>query len=187
MTETTPSLVVPQTFRVSPLIRFALWSLYLTLILPLPILSQVNDSVTITSLQFGLAFLIGGLLLQAALSERVQLDQSGIALTYPFWIPAFFRQGWALPWHNIQRLQARSTGQGGLVYYLVNDQGKGFLLPTRIAGFHRMVQRIQQETGIDTSGVKPLAQPWMYGLVLIAAVLMALFDGWVFWMAQSLA
>lgn len=32
----------------------------------------------------------------------------------------------------------------------------------RIAGFAKMVQQVQNKTNIDTTDIRPLAQPWMY-------------------------
>ncbi|HTL88131.1 MAG TPA: hypothetical protein VL134_01935, partial [Leptolyngbya sp.] len=75
-------------------------------------------------------------------------------------------------------LKPRSTGQGGLVYYFLNQSGEGFLLPMRVVGFARLVNRVQAETGIDTTDVKPLSQPWMYLILLGFTMLLLLIDAW---------
>jgi hypothetical protein len=178
---------VASVFKVSPLVRGALWSLYIALMLPLPFLARLNGTVeTQLTLQnsmlwLGLALISGGILLHMALSEQVHLSAIGIAVCYPWWVPAPLRRDWSLDWADIEDFKARSTGQGGLVYYLVSKNRNGFLLPMRIVGFHRMLRLIHLKTGIDTQDVKPLAQPWMYGALLGVAGLLAIADLWVFW------
>ena len=173
-----------ETFRLSPIVRITLLSLYVALTAPLPILAQVTHApVPPTLLALGL--LLGAIALFAALSERVIVDKSGIRVTYPVWVPGFFRRGWQLNWSEIQALKPRSTGQGGLVYYFVSQEQKAYLLPMRVAGFARLVRRVEQETGIDTTDVRPLAQPWMYLILFGLTSLLLLVDAWVFWTAST--
>ncbi len=174
---------VPTVFKISPLIRTALWSLYLALVLPMPILTRINPDLNFPAVWLGIALVSGGILLQMVLSEQVHLDEEGIAVRYPWWVPSLLRRDWALRWSEIEELKARSTGQGGLVYYLVSQDRSGFLLPMRIVGFNRMLKLIRLKTGIDTADVKPLAQPWMYAMLLGAAVLLAIADAWILWPA----
>ncbi|MEH2358155.1 hypothetical protein [Nostoc sp.] len=164
-------------FRLSPLIRITLLTLYIALTVPLPFLSQV----TAAPLPPGLLWLgisIGLVALYAVLTEQVMVDDQGIQVTYPAWVPRFFRKGWLLPWSEVKELKPRTTGQGGLVYYFVSQDGKAYLLPMRIAGFARLVQIVQAKTGIDTTDVRPLAQPWMYLILLGFTLLLLLVDGW---------
>jgi hypothetical protein len=176
---------VPSVFKISPLVRVALWSLYIALLLPLPFLTRLNGGLDPSiGLQnsfiwLGIAVASGGILLQMVLSEQVRLSDSGIAVHYPWWVPGPLRRDWSLDWSDIVDLKARSTGQGGLVYYLVSKNRSGFLLPMRIVGFNRMLRLIQVKTGIDTQDVKPLAQPWMYATLLGVASLLAIADLWV--------
>ena len=164
-------------FRLSPLIRITLLSLYTALTAPLPILSQVTSSpVPPALLWVGIG--LGAIALYAALSERVVLSDRTIAVTYPNWVPSFFRKGWSLDWSDIKELKPRTTGQGGLVYYFLSNDGKGYLLPMRVAGFTRLVNEVQAKTGIDTKDVKPLAQPWMYLILLGFTLLLLLVDAW---------
>jgi hypothetical protein len=176
-------MFVPSVFRISPLVRVALWSLYVALMLPMPFLVWVNPSLDFSMLWLGIGLLTGGILLQMVLSEQVCLEDEGLSVCYPWWVPALLRRGWSLKWSEIQDLKARSTGQGGLVYYLVSRSRSGFLLPMRIVGFQRMLKLIQIKTGINTEDVKPLAQPWMYAMLLVAAILLATADVWIIWTA----
>jgi hypothetical protein len=165
------------TFRLSPLIRITLLSLYVALTIPLPFLAQVTKApVPPVLLWVGIG--IGLIALYAALCERVIVDDQGIQVTYPKWVPRFFRKGWSLPWAEVKSLKPRSTGQGGLVYYFLSKDGKAYLLPMRIVGFARFVQIVQEKTGIDTADVYPLAQPWMYLILLGFTLLLLLVDAW---------
>ncbi len=173
---------MPCVFRLSPLIRITLLCLYVALTAPLPFLSQVTSApIPPVWLSVGIGF--GAVALYAALSERVVLDDQGIQVTYPSWVPRFFRQGWSLPWSEVKELKPRTTGQGGLVYYFVSTQGKAYLLPMRVAGFARLVQLVEAKTGIDMTDVRPLAQPWMYLILLGLTLLLLLVDGWTIWTA----
>lgn len=169
-------------FRLSPIIRVTLLLLYVALTLPLPFLSNVtNAPVPASVLWIGLA--IGFILLYAALCERVIVDEQGIQVTYPVWVPRLFRSGWSLDWADIKALKPRSTGQGGIVYYFLSQSGAGYLLPMRVAGFAELVRCVQTQTGIDTTDAKPLSQPWMYLLLLVCTVLLLAIDGWTIWTA----
>ncbi|RCJ14800.1 hypothetical protein A6S26_09025 [Nostoc sp. ATCC 43529] len=164
-------------FQLSPLIRITLLSLYIALTVPLPFLSQVTAApVPPTLLWVGIS--IGLVALYAVLTEQVLVDEQGIQVTYPRWVPRFFRKGWFLPWSEVKELKPRSTGQGGLVYYFLSQDGKAYLLPMRVAGFARLVQVVQAKTNIDTTDVRPLAQPWMYAILLVFTLLLLLVDGW---------
>lgn len=184
------------TFRTSPLVWITLLSLYLALTIPLPYLAQVTGA-SVSPIWLCLGIGIGGIALFAALSDRVQLDEQGIQVDYPVWVPQFFRQGWSLSWAEVQGLKPRSTGQGGLVYYLLSTSGQAYLLPMRVVGFARLVRQVEARTGIDMTAVRPLAQPWMYLILLGLTLVLFLVDGseswrwnppaaeppWVFWTA----
>jgi hypothetical protein len=166
------------TYRVSPLISFSILGLYLVLLIPLPVLARVTGS-GVSSAWLIVGMILGAVAITASLSERVQIDDRGIALIYPQWVPVWYRRGWQLAWTDLQKLQPRSTSQGGLVYYLVTHSGQAYLLPSRILGFAKMMEQIGAQTGFDTTLVRPLAQPWMYGMLACFALLMGLVDLWV--------
>jgi hypothetical protein len=172
-------------FRLSPLIRITLLSLYAALTIPLPFLSEVTSaSVPPNVLWAGIA--IGAVGLYGVLSERVIVNEEGIQVTYPNWFPSFFRKGWSLPWTEVKALKPRSTGQGGLVYYFLSHSGEGYLLPMRVAGFAKLVRLVEAKTGIDTKDVRPLSQPWMYLILLGCTLLLLLVDAWTIATAISL-
>lgn len=164
-------------FRISPIIRLTLLSFYTALTLPLPFLAQVTAAPVSPQL-LGAGLGLGAVLLYGALSEQVIVDESGIQVTYPGWMRQLFRKGWTLPWSDIVALKPRSTGQGGIVYYFLSRSGQAYLLPMRIAGFAELVRLVQAKTGIDTRDVRPLAQPWMYLILLTLTLLLLAIDAW---------
>jgi hypothetical protein len=168
----------PRTFRLSIIIRSTLLLLYLALTLPLPFLAAVTQApIPASVLWVGLA--IGFLLLYAALTEQVRVDETGIQVTYPAWVQWFWRKGWSLPWSEVKALKPRSTGQGGLVYYFLSHSSEqAYLLPMRVAGFAELVRRVEAYTGIDTRDVKPLSQPWMYLILLGLTLILLAIDAW---------
>lgn len=178
-------LLQPDSFKISPLIQLTLMSFYTALVVPLPFLAAAtNASVPPALLWIGAA--MGAAALYGGLSERVEVDADGIAVTYPAWVRAFGRKGWSLQWQDITALKPRSTGQGGIVYYFLNQaQDQAYLLPVRVVGFARLVRYVQAKTDIDTRDVKPLAQPWMYIILLGLTALLLLVDVWTITTAGS--
>ncbi|MBD2308287.1 hypothetical protein H6G17_22700 [Chroococcidiopsis sp. FACHB-1243] len=164
-------------FRLSPLIRITLLSLYIALTIPLPFLAKVT-AAPVPPIWLWIGISIGFIAIYAALSERVILNDQGIQVTYPLWVPKWFRRGWFLPWSEVKELKPRTTGQGGLVYYFLSQEGKAYLLPMRVAGFTKLVREVQAKTGIDTTDVIPLSQPWMYLILLVFTLLLLLVDAW---------
>lgn len=172
-------------FQISPLIRITLLSLYVALTAPLPFLATVS-SVTIPVTVLIIGLLLGFVLLYGALSQRVILDDEQITVAYPRWFPSWLQKGWSLSWGEIEQLKLRTTGQGGLVYYFITpERDRAYLLPMRIAGFARLVKVVEEKTGIDTRDVRPLAQPWMYFILLGFTLLLLLVDTWTIWTATT--
>jgi hypothetical protein len=168
-------------FYVSPLIRITLMMLYLSLTIPLPFLAQAT-SASIPLVLFWAGIALGAIALWGALSERVIIDAEKIQVAYPVWVPKFFRSGWLLPWCDVKDLKMRTTGQGGIVYYFISQSSsKAYLLPMRVVGFARLVKLVETYTGINTTEIRPLAQPWMYLILLGITLLLLLVDGWTIW------
>jgi len=159
--------------------------LYIALTTPLPFLATATAApVPPTWLWVGIG--LGAIALYAALSERVIVDAEAIQVTYPNWVPRAFRRGWRLAWADVQALKPRSTGQGGLVYYFLSQSGEAYLLPMRIVGFAKLVRYVEAKTGIDTNDVRPLAQPWMYLILLGLTFLLGAIDFWTIWTVSTL-
>ena len=172
-------------FYISPIIRITLSLLYIALMLPLPFLAEFTHAeVSPQLIWVGIA--CGFIALQGALSQRVVVDDRSIQVNYPAWVPTFFAKSWTLAWSDVKELKMRTTGQGGLVYYLIDQTDRGFLLPMRIAGFNKLVQLVQQYTKIDTTDVRPLSQPWMYFALLVLTGFLLLVDTWTIWTAMSI-
>jgi hypothetical protein len=163
------------TFHISPLIRITLSLLYISLTIPLPFLATFTHAeVPAGLLWIGIG--LGFVALQGGLSQRVVVDDRSIQVNYPIWVPKFL----------VKSLKMRTTGQGGLVYYFINHNSEGFLLPMRVAGFDRLVKLVRQYTEIDTTDVYPLSQPWMYFALLVLTGFLLLTDTWTIWTAMSI-
>jgi hypothetical protein len=176
------TILANRIFYLSPLIRIALSLLYISLTIPLPFLATLSQSTVSPELLI-IGIMLGFGALQAALSQRVVVDDRTIEVNYPIWVPSFFAKSWLLEWQDVKDLKMRSTGQGGMVYYFINTKGEGFLLPMRIAGFNQLVKLVQQYTLIDTTDVRPLSQPWMYFALLGLTAFLLLIDVWTIWTA----
>ncbi|WP_156114205.1 hypothetical protein [Myxosarcina sp. GI1] len=173
-------------FRISPIIQITLFCLYIGLTVPLPFLAKFT-AAPVSPWLLCLGILLGAIALTAALSERVVLDDEKIQVAYPGWVPQFFRNGWSLPWKEICDLKMRTTGQGGLVYYFTTKTTeRAYLLPMRVAGFAKMVNIVADKTAIDTSDIRPLAQPWMYLILFVCTMFLWLTDAWAIWSATHL-
>jgi hypothetical protein len=180
-----------QVFPIAPFIRLTLLLLYVALMGPLPFLAKATEA-PVSPLVLTVGIVLGWIGLYGALGQRVVVDDQAIEVTYPGWIRWLLRGGWRLPWDQAQALKPRSTGQGGIVYYFVGsntegDDTKAYLLPMRVAGFSRLVGLVERYTDIDTQDVKPLAQPWMYGILLVFTLLLLLIDLWTISTALTLA
>jgi hypothetical protein len=182
-------------FNISPLIRLTLLLLYLALLGPLPVLARATQAPVSPALLTA-GIVLGAMGLYGALGQRVEVDSEGIAVTYPRWVRWLFRGGWQLRWADVQALKPRSTGQGGIVYYFVapgfaapgdEAEPRAYLLPMRVAGFARLVGLVEDYTGLDTGDVRPLAQPWMYLILLGLTLLLLLVDAWTVTTALAMA
>ncbi|MEO1386097.1 MAG: hypothetical protein AAFV85_01830 [Cyanobacteria bacterium J06634_6] len=180
------SLPESDRFNISPLVKLTLLSFYVALLIPLPFLAAATHA-SVSPALLSVGAVLGGVVLYGVLCERVEVDELGIAVTYPGWVQAFGRKGWSLRWDDIAALKPRSTGQGGIVYYFLNQtKERAYLLPVRVVGFARLVRYVEAKTNIDTRDVKPLAQPWMYLILLGLSAVLLLVDIWTITAAGSL-
>ncbi len=169
---------LPQKLAISPLIRLTLLLFYIALIIPLPFLATATAAPISPNLLW-LGAGVGLVVIYAALSEQVILDEQKIQVIYPRWNSWLFRRQWQLAWEDIKDLKMRTTGQGGLVYYFTNKSSdQAYLLPMRVTGFKKLVAIVQAKTGIDTKDIRPLSQPWMYLILLGCSLFLLLVDSW---------
>ena len=164
------------TYPMAPLIRFTLISLYLALVLPLPLLAPPN----LQTLLWG-ALPLGLVLVLALVSEQVELKETGIRVGHPRWCAWLLRRGWELNWDQITGLTPVSTSQGGRVYYVRSGDGSAYLLPQRVQAFGEFLGRFGQEAGIDTSSIGRISPPWTYQLLAGLCTAMLLFEALFAW------
>ena len=154
-------------FQLSPLIRATLVSVYLALVVPLPLMAPPT-----LELILWIAAPLGLALVLAMLSEQVQVDSNGIKVGHPRWCSWLLRRGWQLQWDEISRLVPVGTSQGGTVYYLTTADMQQRLLPQRLENFDRFLAIVQQRTGINTTSIRRLTPPWTYRLLFSLAIIM---------------
>ena len=156
-------------FPMAPLIRFTLISLYLALVLPLPVLAPAELQGWLWA-----ALPLGLVLILALVSEQVELSNDGIRVGHPAWCSWLLRRGWELPWDAITGLTPVATSQGGRVFYVRTKEGSAYLLPQRVQAFEGFLSRFSQHTGLNTSSIGRISPPWTYQLL---AMLCSLFLG----------
>ena len=156
-------------FPMAPLIRFTLISLYLALVLPLPVLAPAELQGWLWA-----ALPLGLVLILALVSEQVELSNDGIRVGNPAWCSWLLRRGWELPWDAITGLTPVATSQGGRVFYVRTKEGSAYLLPQRVQAFDDFLSRFSQHTGLNTSSIGRISPPWTYQLL---AMLCSLFLG----------
>jgi hypothetical protein len=163
-------------YPMAPLIRFTLVALYLALVLPLPPLApQPLRGPLLVAVPLGL------LLVLAASSERVELDDSGLRVGHPAWCRWLLRRGWSLAWSEVGGITPVSTSQGGRVWY-VRRKGRAaaagaaqaLLLPQRVARFDDFLARFSLASGVNTSEVGRISPPWTYRLLAVLSGLLLL-------------
>lgn len=156
-------------YPMAPLIRFTLISLYLALVLPLPLLAPAELQPWLwTALPLGLAVIL------ALVSEQVELSESGIRVGHPAWCAWLLRRGWQLNWDQITGLTPVATSQGGRVFYVRTENGSAYLLPQRVQAFEDFLGQFSRQSGLDTSSIGRISPPWTYQLL---AVLCGVFLG----------
>ncbi len=148
------------TYPMAPLIRFTLISLYLALVLPLPVLAPPELQGWLwVGVPLGLVIVL------ALVSERVELSSSGISVGHPAWCRWLLRRGWQLQWDEISGLTPVATSQGGRVFYVRTATGSAYLLPQRVQAFEDFLTRFRQHTDLDTSSIGRISPPWTYQLL----------------------
>jgi hypothetical protein len=63
-------------------------------------------------------------------------------------------------------------------------EGRG--LPVRVVGFERIMQIIEEKTQLDRTDIRPLSQPWMYGILSVLALLLLWVDAWMITTARPM-
>ncbi|KMM17894.1 hypothetical protein SYNGFB01_01350 [Synechococcus sp. GFB01] len=152
----------------APLIRFTLIGLYLALAAPLP-----WRAPPALELSLWLALILGLLLVLAATSEQVLVDERGLRVGHPAWCAWLLRRGWQLDWSAIEAITPVVTSQGGRVFYLRSGD-RAYLLPQRIAAFEAFLSRLSRNTGLATTAIGRISPPWTYQLLAgLCATLLA--------------
>ena len=159
-------------FELSPLIRGTLISVYLALVLPLPVLAPESIRSWLSA-----AVPLGLIAVLAMLSEQVSVSPAGISVGHPAWCSWLLRRGWSLQWSEMKAIVPVGTSQGGKVYY-IKTHGQGHrLLPQRLENFDQFLKIVEKQSSLKTSGIGRLTPPWTYQLLAGLAVLMLVGEG----------
>ncbi len=167
-----------QRYPMAPLIRFTLISLYLALVLPLPLLAPPELQAWLWA-----ALPLGLVLILALVSEQVELSDAGIRVGHPAWCAWLLRRGWQLNWNQISGLTPVATSQGGRVFYVRTEDGSAYLLPQRVQAFEDFLSRFSRASGLDTSAIGRISPPWTYQLLAMLCGL--LLGGELVWIVIS--
>ena len=166
-----PTSCPQERFGLSLLIRFTLVSLYLALVIPLPLVAPTDLRLLML-----FAILLGLVLVLGLLSEQVETNVEGIQVRYPSWIRWLLRRGWTMRWDEIRALVPVGTSQGGTVYYVKSANLRHQLLPQRIERFDRFLDLMAQNSCVETGGIGRLTPPWTYQLLAALAGVMVLVE-----------
>jgi hypothetical protein len=167
-----------QRYPMAPLIRFTLISLYLALVLPLPLLAPPELQTWLWA-----ALPLGLVVILALVSEQVELTGEGIRVGHPSWCAWLLRRGWQLNWDAITGLTPVATSQGGRVFYVRTADGSAYLLPQRVQAFEDFLSRFSQASGLDTSSIGRISPPWTYQLLAVLCGL--LLGGEIAWIVLN--
>ena len=167
-----------QRYPMAPLIRFTLISLYLALVLPLPLLAPPELQAWLWA-----ALPLGLVLILALVSEQVELSHGGIRVGHPAWCAWLLRRGWELNWNQITGLTPVATSQGGRVFYVRTANGSAYLLPQRVQAFEDFLSQFSRLTDLDTSAIGRISPPWTYQL--LAVLCGVLLTSEVIWIAST--
>jgi hypothetical protein len=167
-----------QRYPMAPLIRFTLISLYLALVLPLPLLAPPELQTWLWA-----ALPLGLVVILALVSEQVELTGEGIRVGHPSWCAWLLRRGWQLNWDAITGLTPVATSQGGRVFYVRTADGSAYLLPQRVQAFEDFLSRFSQASGLDTSSIGRISPPWTYQLLAVLCGL--LLGGEITWIVLN--
>ena len=139
-------------YGLSPLIRFTLISLYIALVLPLPLMAPDGMKPWMV-----LGVILGFVLVNGLLSEQVETDDDGINVRYPAWIRWLLRRGWSMRWEDIRAIVPVGTSQGGTVFYLKAADLNHRLLPQRIERGDQFLSTLNERSRITprASDVSP--------------------------------
>ena len=168
----------PRQYPMAPLIRVTLITLYLALVLPLPLLAPERlQPVMVAAVPLGLGLILG------LVSEQVVVDGNGIRVGYPSWCRWLLRRGWQLSWDQVCGLTPVSTSQGGRVFYVRSVDGGAYLLPQRVARFEEFLAVVALRSDLDLRAVGRISPPWTYQLLAVLCWLFLISE--VVWMGWS--
>ncbi|MEB3318882.1 MAG: hypothetical protein VKO39_12180 [Cyanobacteriota bacterium] len=170
------SATAPERHRygMAPVIRYTLWALYASLVLPLPLVAPAGLRAWLWG-----ALVLGWIAVVALTSEQVVVDDAGLSVGHPPWCTRLLRRGWQLAWNQVAGLTPVATSQGGRVFYVrAKGEARAYLLPQRVERFDDFLRRFSALSGVSTAEVARITPPWTYQLLAVLSVSLLAAEAW---------
>ena len=123
------------------IVKTSFISLYLSLTIPLPFIS--NEKLKIFSI---ILFVLGLFLIFNITNDYLETNTQKIIYKSSFFSRTFGKKNWEIFWTDIKDIKALPTSQGSKVFYFVNNQDENYLLPQRIEDFEEFLLIISKKT-----------------------------------------
>ena len=162
-------------FKTLFFVKSSLIFLYLSLTIPIPLISI--DKLKIISL---IAFFIGLYLIINITSDYVETCEYKISYKTSFIAKIFGKKNWEISWKDIKLIKSLPTSQGSKVYYFNTHKNEKLLVPQRIENFEEFLLIISKKTGIDVANLSYISPLWTYKLLTILSFLMIIGEIYAF-------
>ena len=159
--------LMTEKFRTLLPVKSSLISLYIALTAPIPFIS--GEQLKIPSLFF---FILGLFLIINITSDYVETCEKKICYKVSFTSRAFGKKNWEIFWEDIKSIKSLPTSQGSKVFYFIDKKGKNFLLPQRIENFDVFLEKIENNTNIQTLNISYISPLWTYKFLTLLSFLM---------------
>jgi hypothetical protein len=154
-------------FKTLFFVKSSLISLYLSLTIPIPFIS--NKELKIPSI---ILFILGLYLIINITSDFVETCNNKISYKTSFITKILGRRNWEIYWKDIKVIKSLPTSQGSKVYYFNTNKNENFLIPQRLENFERFMFIIHDNTKINIDGISYLSPLWTYKLLTFLSILM---------------
>jgi len=154
-------------FKTLFFVKSSLISLYLALTIPLPFFSI--EKLKILSI---IIFALGLYLIINITSDYVETCSNKISYKSSFISRFLGKKNWEISWKDIKLIKSLPTSQGSKVYYFNTFQGDNFLVPQRVENFEKLLQIVDNNTGVVIDEISYISPLWTYKLLTLISVLM---------------
>ena len=154
-------------FKTLFFVRCSLISLYLSLTIPIPFVS--NDNLKIPSI---ITFVFGLFLIINITNDYVDICEKKISYKTSFISKIFGKKNWEIFWKDIKLIKSLQTSQGSYVHYFISNKNESFLVPQRVENFERFVSIIEDKTKLNIDKLSYISPLWTYKLLTFLSIFM---------------